>query len=113
MTETLEKYIDELLQICVEKRATDLHLCVGSLPLMRMNGVLIPIEGKDKIMPDFMEELVHIYLNAFQIKQLDNKKTFDFSYSRANLGRFRCNVYLQRGTYAMAIRTLPLNIPWL
>ncbi len=111
MTDRLEKYIDELLQICAEKKATDLHLCVGSLPLMRMNGVLTPIEGKDKIMPDFMDGIVHLYLNALQIKQLDSKKTFDFSYSRANLGRFRCNVYLQRGTYAMAIRTLPLNIP--
>ncbi len=113
MTEILEKYIDELLEISVNSKATDLHLCVGSPPLIRTNGLLKPIENKDKIMPDFMADIVHLYLNAFQIKQLDSKKTFDFSYSRAHLGRFRCNVYLQRGTYAMAIRTLPLEIPTL
>ncbi len=111
MTELLEKYIDELLEISVNERATDLHLCVGSPPLIRSNGVLKPIEGKERIMPDFMDEIVHHYLDAFQMKQLNSKKTFDFSYSRAKLGRFRCNLYLQRGTYAMAIRTLPLNIP--
>ncbi len=113
MSLDFEKYLKEILEISVKSGATDVHLCVGSKPLMRINGTLKPIEDKDKIMPDFMESVVRLYLNAFQMKKLDDDKYFDFSYSSANLGRFRCNVYLQRGTYAMAIRTLPLNIPTL
>ncbi len=113
MTIKLEEYINELLEITMNNKATDLHLCVGAKPFMRINGLLTPIDEKERLTPDFMEDLVHLYLNAFQIKQLNDNKTFDFSYSKASLGRFRCNFYLQRGTIALAIRTLPLNIPTL
>ncbi len=113
MSIILEEYMNELLEITMSNNATDLHLCVGASPFMRINGVLRSIENKDTLTPSFMEDIVNMYLDKSQISILNNKKSYDFSYSKSNLGRFRCNVYLQRGTYAIAIRTLPLNIPTL
>ncbi len=113
MSLQLEKYINKLLETTMSHNATDLHLCVGAKPLMRINGLLNPVATQDILTPDFMNDLLHFYLNDFQINELQQKKTYDFSYSKPSLGRFRCNFYLQRGTIALAIRTLPLKIPTL
>ena len=104
-------YMDYLLAKTMEKRGTDLHLCAGSKPLMRVNSELIEIEGSEKLIPDQIAGFVHAYLTEFQLQELQREKSLDFSYSRRNVGRFRCNVYYQRGTYAIAIRALPIEIP--
>lgn len=104
-------YMDLLLAKTMEKKGTDLHLCAGTKPLMRVNSELIEVEGSEKILPDQISGFVHAYLTKFQLQELQREKSLDFSYSRRNLGRFRCNVYYQRGTYAIAIRALPIEIP--
>lgn len=109
--ENYNEYMDHLLEQTMENRATDLHLCVGSRPLMRTNSKLKAIEGTDVIKPETMRQIVKLYLDDNQLIMLDQKKSMDLSYSKRDLGRFRCNFYLQRGTYALAIRSLPLEIP--
>ncbi len=104
-------YMDFLLNKTMEMRGTDLHLCAGSKPLVRVNSNLIDIEGSERLRPDQISEFVHEYLTEFQMQELQREKSLDFSYSRRSLGRFRCNVYYQRGTYAIAIRALPIEIP--
>ncbi len=113
MPNSLDHYINNLLEKTMKERATDLHLCVGTNPLMRINGNLKAIEGTEKVLPNDMNEIVRLYLDENQYNKLLKNKTFDFSYSKRDLGRFRCNFYLQRGTIALAIRTLPINIPTL
>lgn len=107
----LTKYMDHLLKIALDNYATDLHLCVGSPPAMRVNSRLKPIEGTEKLMPQIMQDLARHYLDNKKFEQLMTLKTVDMSYSKPDLGRFRCNFYLQRGTIALAIRSLPLEIP--
>ncbi|NDL66168.1 type IV pilus twitching motility protein PilT [Anaerotalea alkaliphila] len=106
---------EELLVLLLEKtvaaKGTDLHLCAGSRPMMRVRSRLAPVEGMERMGPREVEDLVCSQLNPERLERLKRQKSIDFSYSKSNLGRFRCNVYLQRGTYAMAIRTLPLEIP--
>lgn len=104
-------YMDYLLEETMKNQGTDLHLCAGSKPLMRVNSKLVEIEGSDKLMPDDIIPFVEEYLGEENLQILKKNKSIDISYSKRNLGRFRCNIYYQRGTYALAIRALPLEIP--
>jgi twitching motility protein PilT len=104
-------YIEHLLEETMKNKATDLHLCVGSRPLIRVNSRLQPVEDTEKIKPDMMEEIVDFYLDDKRMEKLEKNKSVDLSYSIPRLGRFRCNFYYQRGTVAIAIRSLPLEIP--
>lgn len=111
MIENYEAFMDRLLIETMERNATDLHLCVGTTPLMRINSKLVAVPDTEMIKPDMMNAIVDMYLNDEQMERLKKYKTVDMSYSKRDLGRFRCNFYLQRGTYALALRSLPLNIP--
>lgn len=105
------EFMNYLLAETMRRKGTDLHLCVGTKPLVRINSELVEIEQAERIMPDKINQFVESYLSAEELKLLNKQKTLDISYSKRNLGRFRCNIYFQRGTYALAIRALPLEVP--
>lgn len=111
MSENYTDFMDFLLEETMKNKGTDLHLCAGSKPLMRVNSVLKEVEGTEKLTPDVIVNFVEEYLGDDNLAVLKKNKSIDISYSKRNLGRFRCNVYYQRGTYAMAIRALPIEIP--
>jgi len=111
MSNNYTDFMDFLLEETMRNKGTDLHLCAGSKPLMRVNSVLIEVEGTEKLTPDVIVNFVEDYLGDENLVLLKKNKSIDISYSKRNLGRFRCNVYYQRGTYAMAIRALPIEIP--
>lgn len=106
-----EEYIEYLLEQTMVNNATDLHICVGSRPLIRVNSKLQPVKDTDKITPEIIDEIVNVYLDDRRMEKLEKNKSVDLSYSVKRLGRFRCNFYYQRGTVAIAIRSLPLEIP--
>lgn len=106
-----KNYVTDLLDETMKNQATDLHLCVGSQPLIRVNSRLQPIQGSDVIKQDTIEEIAKVYLDYRKLAKLEQQKSVDLSYSIPRLGRFRCNFYYQRGTIAAAIRSLPLDIP--
>ncbi len=91
--------------------ATDIHVCVGSCPVMRVNSKLVPVPDTQKITPEMMKDIVGDYIDEKKLALLEEKKAIDFAYSKSSFGRFRSNIYMQRGTYAIAIRTLPLQVP--
>lgn len=103
--------LNDLLKQTKEYHATDLHICVGSPPLMRVNSKLMKVPGADKLLPEDVTNIVNNSLDKPKLQALAKNKVVDFSYSISGFGRFRCNVYFQRGTYAIAIRVLPLSIP--
>lgn len=100
----------ELLTKTVEMKASDLHITVGFPPVMRINGELVKYNDIN-LTPKDNYELVRQMLNDEQFRVLEEKGEIDLSYSEGGLGRFRVNVYKQRGTYGMAIRTVALRIP--
>jgi twitching motility protein PilT len=102
--------IDELLKHTVEKGASDLHITVGIPPIMRLHGKLIPI-GEHKLMPEDTERYIRQILNESQLKIFQEKGEMDLSFSLAGIGRFRVNVFKQRGTMAAAIRLVASKIP--
>jgi len=103
--------LDSILEKTVKMGATDLHLCAGSPPLMRIGSKLEKVPGTDTLSADGVFAIISGFLDPDKLEKLNKKKDIDFSYSKSGLGRFRCNIYRQRGTYAMAVRMLPLAIP--
>ncbi|TCO68398.1 type IV pilus twitching motility protein PilT [Caldanaerobacter subterraneus] len=100
----------ELLKLVVEKKASDLHITVGVPPVVRINGYLQKLEG-EPFTPKDTEEIVKDLLTSEQLKKLEENGDIDLSYSVTGLGRFRINVYKQRGSYSLAIRSVALRIP--
>lgn len=111
MANDYKAYVEHLLEETMRNKATDLHICVGSQPLIRVNSKLQAVENTEKIMPDTIIGIVGEYLDYKKLEILEKNKSVDLSYSIPRLGRFRCNFYYQRGTVAIAIRSLPLEIP--
>lgn len=103
--------INTYLEKSIAHNATDLHICVGSPPLMRVNSRLQIIPETHRLSVCEVESLVKASFDPCELAALDTHKVVDFSYSKSGLGRFRCNIYKQRGTYAIAVRMLPLKIP--
>ncbi len=103
--------LDSLLDISKQHHATDMHICVGSYPLMRVNAKLEVIPGTSVFSAEEVAGIVGSCLDPVKMDRLTRNKVVDFSYSRSGFGRFRCNIYKQRGTYAIAVRMLPLTIP--
>ncbi|MTI48219.1 MAG: type IV pilus twitching motility protein PilT [Firmicutes bacterium] len=100
----------ELLTKTVELNASDLHISVGTPPIIRINGQLNRY-GEEILMPDDNLRLVKEIANEEQFSSLEEKGEIDMSISQTGLGRFRVNIFKQRGTYGMAIRSVALSIP--
>lgn len=99
--------IEEMLALCVTQNASDLHLIVGSYPMLRVQGILVPIDGQAVLVAQTTQELVFSLLTQEQKDQLLVNKEVDFSYQFQDKARFRVNVYYHRGTLAAALRLIP------
>jgi twitching motility protein PilT len=102
--------IDSLLELMAKKESSDLHLCVSTPPVLRIDGELIVL---DEYPPLSSEEVNAIFLyitTPQQREQFQLEKELDFAYSVPGLARFRVNVLRQRGTISLAIRLVPFKI---
>ncbi len=102
--------IKTLLKDAIEKKASDIHLTVASKPMYRINGTLISSEF-EKLKPDDVKKLVLDLMNEKQKNHFEEYGEIDFSFGEKDLGRFRANVYKQRGSFACALRIVPSVIP--
>jgi twitching motility protein PilT len=100
----------ELLELMAERRASDLHLTVGSPPQLRIDGRLVRLDG-EPVTPEHAKKLAYSLMNEKQRKRFEEVWELDLSFGIENLSRFRCNVFVQRGNVAIAIRQIPFNIP--
>lgn len=103
--------IAELLQIAVREDASDLHITVGRPPMLRVYGELVAIPGLETMNSAATQELLLPMLDDARRKCLISTGQVDFSYGIRELGRFRVNIYKQRGALSAAMRTIPGNIP--
>ncbi len=102
-------HINDLFKLLVEKGGSDLHLKVGSPPILRIDGELVPMEG-DRIKADQLNQLAYSILNEKQKKQFETTNELDFGYSVPGLARFRVNYSVQRGTIRIVARIVPFDI---
>jgi twitching motility protein PilT len=104
-------HINELLKETMDAQASDLHLTVGKKPTIRVWGKLQPLEHHDVLTPEDTSQLAYSMLNAFQKQKFEKTWELDLSYGVSGLGRFRVNMYRQRGATGIALRSIPSTIP--
>jgi twitching motility protein PilT len=104
--------ITELLTQLTKSPASDLHISAGTLPSFRLHGTIVPISADEApAKPDEVQSAIFSLLTEDQRAHLHDHGEFDFSVSMAGLGRFRCNVHRQRGSWAGVFRRIPIDIP--
>jgi len=103
-------HIDDLLREAAERGASDLHLSVGLPPVLRIDGKLVPT-AYEPLGPSEVQRLVYDILTSDQIQWFEKTRELDFSYGVRDVGRFRVNVYRQRGSVGAALRAIPNQIP--
>jgi twitching motility protein PilT len=102
--------INDLLKIAVERKASDLHLKVGSHPVIRVDGDLIPLGELKRLMQEDTIAMAFSIMNARQKQRFKEELELDVAYSVPGLGRFRCNVFQQRGAVGLVLRVIPARI---
>ena len=102
--------ITDLLTAAVQAEASDLHLKSGNYPMMRVHGRLCSIVDDCRLDGAALDAMADELLPAALQSRLASEHEVDFAHSVAGLGRFRCNVFRQRGTIAMALRVIPMGV---
>src|SRR5213593_1951125 len=102
--------IDELLEHMVARDASDLHVTVGTPPVIRVRGEIERVDDYNPLTPEETQELLYRILSSEQQKNLEIKRQLDFSHSIPGLARFRVNVYFQRESIGAAFRLIPAEI---
>ena len=102
--------IDRLLEHVVAHGSSDLHVTVGSKPILRIHGTLRRIEEEPVMTPEMTREMFYRILSTEQQKHLELKRQLDLAYSVPGLARFRVNIYSQRESLAGAFRLIPTEL---
>lgn len=103
--------INELLQKAHSLEASDLHIKVGSPPILRIFGELTPLTSEKRVSHDDAYVIAQSVMNPVQAEIFKKKNDLDLAYSVPGLGRFRCNIFMQRGTVGIVFRVIPMTIP--
>ena len=105
--------IETLLEECVKRNASDIHIQVGLPPILRIDGALTPIAGLAPLTEDVIEKLIFATLDSEQREILAKDREFDYSFAFGNMARFRVNAFRERGNLAAAFRLIPNKMPTL
>ncbi|MFQ5735749.1 MAG: type IV pilus twitching motility protein PilT [Thermodesulfobacteriota bacterium] len=102
--------LSAILNVAVKGRASDVHLKAGVPPILRINGNLVPIKNHDRLAPDMVAKTAMRLMNEAQKEVFKAKKQVDMAYSVPGLGRFRVNIFQQRGAVGIVLRVIPIRI---
>ena len=103
-------HINDLLKVAVTSGSSDLHLKVGSYPMMRVNGSLVVASAEKRLDRPDTEAMAHALFTPEHLEKFRRSQEVDLAYSVAGLGRFRVNVFQQRGTVGLVLRVIPTRI---
>jgi twitching motility protein PilT len=103
--------INELLKKANALEASDLHIKVGSPPVLRIYGELTPLTSEKRISNEDATKIAQSVMSHTQADLFKRKNDMDLAYSVPGLGRFRCNIFMQRGTVGLVFRVIPMRIP--
>src|SRR5688572_13382831 len=102
-------HVNDLLKIAVDSDASDLHLKVGSYPMLRVRGMLVPAVADQRLTHEDMVAMAATVLPTTHRERFKENHEIDLAYSVSGLGRFRCNAFQQRGTIGMSFRVIPMK----
>ncbi len=100
----------QILEMCVQYKASDIHIMVGVPPMLRLHGKLLTLPESSVVTPAMSEELINSILSEQQRELLKVDRELDFSHSLPGGARFRVNVYYEKGNVAAALRYIPAEI---
>src|SRR5437868_6113802 len=103
-------HIDDLLRIAMERKSSDLHLKVGNYPHVRVDGELVPLTDQPRISAEDMLNMAFSMMSNRQKQKFKENAELDMAYGVAGLGRFRVNVFQQRGNVGLVLRMIPTKI---
>src|SRR5262245_50803167 len=103
-------HVNDLLKVAVENGASDLHLKVGSYPMMRVRGALYPASEQKKLDHEDLVAMSAAVMSTSQRQKFKESQEVDLAYSVPGLGRFRVNIFQQRGTVGLVLRVIPMQI---
>src|SRR5438552_7284678 len=103
-------HVNDLLKLAVDQGASDLHLKVGSFPMMRLGGLLMPVTEEKRLDHEDVVAMSTSIMSTQQREKFKDSQEVDLAYSVPGLGRFRCNVFQQRGTVGLVLRVIPMTI---
>jgi len=104
-------HIDDLLRLTVAKGASDLHLKAGRVPILRVDGELVPQEQMPEMTTEDMEQVFMEATTDAQRISFAEELELDFAYQANGIGRFRVNAYLQGRTISLACRPIQTQLP--
>ena len=99
--------IDDLLRVACSHNASDLHLKVGAFPVMRISGELHPIENAPRLKHEDTLDMAFAIMSNKQKQRFKEVSEVDIGYGVSGLGRFRANIFQQRGTVSIVLRVIP------
>jgi twitching motility protein PilT len=99
--------IDDLLRIACGHAASDLHLKVGAFPVMRIGGELHPVQDAPRLKPEDTLDMAFSMMSNRQKQRFKEVSEVDIGYGVSGLGRFRANIFQQRGTVSIVLRVIP------
>jgi twitching motility protein PilT len=102
--------LNDILKIALKGGASDIHLKPGLPPMFRVDGALVPLKNGERIPPDDLQKMAFSIMNDIQRARFDETRETDLAYGIAGLGRFRVNVFQQRGTVGIVFRVIPFGV---
>ncbi|MBW2240467.1 MAG: type IV pilus twitching motility protein PilT [Deltaproteobacteria bacterium] len=102
--------LDDILKVALKGGASDIHLKSGLPPMFRVDGALVPLKNGERILPDDMQKLAAGIMNPVQKARFEEYREADLAYGIPGLGRFRVNVFQQRGTVGIVFRVIPFGV---
>jgi twitching motility protein PilT len=103
-------HVNDLLKIAVDAGASDLHIKVGSYPMMRLRGALVPVSEDKRLDHNDVVAMSAAVMSKVHADKFKDANEVDLAYGVPGLGRFRVNVFQQRGTVGMVLRVIPMQI---
>ncbi len=102
--------LSAILNVAVKGKASDVHMKAGVPPILRIYGNLVPIKGYERLAPDEIAKVALRIMNDTQKETFKKHQQVDMAYSVPGLGRFRVNVFQQRGAVGVVLRVIPIKI---
>lgn len=102
--------LNDILGMAIKANASDVHLKVGLPPVYRIDGSLRPLPKAPRLSPEEIRKMAYAMMSEQQRERFERTNELDLAYGVAGLGRFRVNMFTQRGSISMILRTIPFNV---
>ncbi len=102
--------LNDILTVAIKGGASDIHLKAGLPPMFRVDGSLVPLKDAQRLSPEDIGRMASSIMNNFQKEKFKDESEIDLAYGVPGLGRFRVNVFMQRGTVGIVFRVIPFKI---